>query len=142
MGPRPRPAPTDQAADISGKAKASPASERFGRLERGSARGGVYSGQQTDHAANGWREQGSEWVEHRSPDLERRDTHHDQHADAGSKQTPDDTHGRTLNKKLCCDMAASRANGTAQSDLRRPLHHAHQGDICDPKSADDERQAA
>src|SRR3981081_1497041 len=118
MGPRTRPAPTDQAADISGKAKASPASERFGRLERGSARGGVDSGQQTDHAADGWREQGSERVEHRRPDLIRRDTHHNKHADAGSEQSPHDTHGRTLNKKLCCDVAAGSANGTAQSDLR------------------------
>src|SRR4030088_1273970 len=98
MGPRTRPAPTDQAADISGKAKASPASERFGRLERGSARGGGDSGQEAE-----------------------------QHADAGSEQSPHDTHGRALNKELCCDVAASSANGTPQSDLRGPLHHTHQG---------------
>jgi hypothetical protein len=52
-------------------------SERFGRFERGGARGGVDSGQQTDRAANSWRKQGSERVEHRGPDLIRRDTHHD-----------------------------------------------------------------
>src|SRR5882724_10271444 len=117
-------------------------SERFGRFERGGARGGIDSRQQADHAADGWREQGSERVEHWSPDLIRRDTHHDQYADAGSEQSPHDTHGRTLNEELCRDVAASRANGTAQSNLRRPLHHAHQGDICDPKRADHERQAA
>src|SRR5947199_8829304 len=50
-------------------------SERFGRLERGGARGGVDSGQQTDRAANSRRKQGSERVEHRGPDLIRRDTH-------------------------------------------------------------------
>src|SRR5882724_7387753 len=117
-------------------------SERFGRFERSGARGGIDSRQQADHAADGWREQGSERVEHWSPDLIRRDTHHDQYADAGSEQSPHDTHGRTLNEELCRDVAASRANGTAQSNLRRPLHHAHQGDICDPKRADHERQAA
>jgi hypothetical protein len=48
-------------------------SQRFGRLERGDARGGVNAGEQTDHAADDWREQGNERIQHRSPDLIGRD---------------------------------------------------------------------
>lgn len=41
----------------------------FRRLKPGGAQGGVEAGQKADNAADGWRERGSEGVEHRRPDL-------------------------------------------------------------------------
>jgi len=74
-------------------------SERFGRFERGSARGGVDSDSRpiAPPTAGASKERA---VEHRGPDLIRRDTHHDQHADTRSEQSPHDAHGRALDEEL------------------------------------------
>jgi len=82
------------------------------------ARGRVDSRQQTDHAADGWREQGeSEGGSSTGvPDLIRRETPTTISTPTlDPSSPPNDTHGRTLNQKLCCDVAASRANGTGGS---------------------------
>src|ERR1041385_3092719 len=113
--------------------------QRLDRIELRRASRGIQTRDESHGHRNSRRHHQRRERDHRRPAGVRGDDLREQDADDDAGHAAEQRDRERLDHELRADVDAARADGAADADLARPLHHRGQHDVHDADAADEER---